>query len=63
MYLYYAFNAQRSLLNLMPFGCRFHLRSFTIIHAASFEPDKADNECDGIDFGQGEFKRIVSRVI
>lgn len=33
------------------------------IRAASFEPDKADNECDGIDFGQGEFKRIVSRVI
>ena len=63
MYLYYAVDAQRSLLNLVPFGCRFHLSSFTIIHVASFEPDKADNECDGIDFGQGEFKRVVSRVI
>ena len=40
-----------------------NLSSFTIIHAASFEPDKADNECDGIDFGQGKFKGIVGRVV
>lgn len=30
---------------------------------SSFEPDKADDECDGIDFGQGEFKGNVGRVV
>ena len=51
MYLYYAVDAYRNLLSLVPFGYRFRLHSFTIIHVASFEPDKADDECDGIDFG------------
>lgn len=63
MYLYNAVDAHRNLLNLVPFGCKFRLRSFTIIHVASFEPDKADNECDGIDFGQGKFKGNVGRVV